>query len=167
MSPRTSTLAPWQIPWTLTGSRVCISRPEHAWEKNGRPLINEGPQALWHRDKLFIIYSASGSWGDDYCLGQLTWTGGPPLEARSWVKRSQPVFSRTEAVRGPGHGSFVKSRDGREDWLVYHAARRPGSGWDRSVRLQKIGWHTDGSPNFGTPVAPGVGVPEPSGDSAP
>ncbi len=160
-------LAPMSNPWTISGARVCISRPEHDWEKHGRPLINEGPQVLRHQDRLFIIYSASGSWGDDYCLGQLAWTGGDPLKPESWVKKPTPVFSRTKEVFGPGHCSFVKSPDGREDWIVYHAAKRSGSGWDRNIRLQRFGWLPDGSPDFGTPVSPGVPLAWPSGDTQP
>lgn len=159
--------APMKDPLTIAGERVCISKPEHNWEKRGSskdlPTINEGPQVLWNGDKLFLIYSASGSWSDDYCLGQLTWTGGDVMSASSWVKKPVPVFARTKDVFGPGHCSFAKSPDEREDWIVYHAARRPGSGWDRDVRIQPFTWASDGSPRFGEPLAPGVPLTMPSG----
>ena len=156
-------IAPMSNPWTLSGPRVRISSPEIDWEKNGRPLINEGPEVLWNGTKLFIIYSASGSWTDDYCLGQLAWMGGDPLKPSSWVKKDRPVFSRTQDVFGPGHASFTKSPDGKEDWIVYHAAKRKGGGWDRNVRIQKFGWNPDGSPDFGTPASPGAALRPPSG----
>jgi GH43 family beta-xylosidase len=157
-------IAPMSNPWTISGERVCISKPELPWELNGRPLINEGPVVLRNaRGKVFIIYSASGSWTDDYCLGQLALVGADPMKPASWVKQSKAVFARTADVFGPGHCSFVKSPDGKEDWIVYHAARRKGGGWDRDVRIQKFGWAADGSPEFGTPVSPGVALPEPSG----
>jgi GH43 family beta-xylosidase len=57
----------------------------------------------------------------------------------------------------------VKSPDGREDWIVYHAARHPGAGWNRDVRLQRLGWTKDGTPDFGVPVPPGVPLALPSG----
>ncbi len=158
-------IAPMSNPWTISGERVRISTPEFDWERHGNPLINEGPEVLWHRDRLFVVYSASGSWGDDYCLGLLTWTGGRVLDPKSWIKRPTPVFGRTPEVFGPGHCSFVKSRDGREDWMVYHSARTSGSGWDRRVNMQKFTWHPDGSPDFGAPVPAGIALPEPSGDS--
>src|SRR5436309_746267 len=116
-------------PWTISGPRVCISRPEYPWEKRGRPLVNEGPTPLWHNNVLFLIYSASASWTDDYCLGQLRWTGGAPLNPTSWLKKSTPVFSSTKEVFGPGRCSFVESRDGKEDWIVFHSARYSGAGW--------------------------------------
>jgi GH43 family beta-xylosidase len=149
-------------PLTINGERVLISRPEHDWEMHGRPLINEGPEVLRHGTNLFLIYSASGSWGDDYCLGQLTWTGGDVLNSSSWVKKSVPVFSRTKDVFGPGHCSFVRSPDGREDWIVYHSAKYSGAGWNRHVNIQRFQWNADGSPDFGTPISPGVPMPVPS-----
>ena len=158
-------IAPMSDPWTISGERVRISSPEHTWELHGTPLINEGPQVLRRGDRLFIIYSASGSWGDDYCLGQLSWTGGDVLNPKAWVKNPLPVFSRTHDVFGPGHCSFVKSRDGKEDWIVYHAAKHSGAGWNRNIRLQRFTWNPDGSPHFGIPVSAGVELPEPSGDS--
>lgn len=150
-------------PLTIRGDRVCLSRPEWPWELNGEPLINEGPEALWHEGKLYLIYSASGSWTDDYCLGQLTWTGGEVLNPSSWVKRAEAVFARTDRVFGPGHCSFARSRDGREDWIIYHAAKSSGAGWDRNVRMQPFSWDAVG-PRFGAPIPTGVALPLPSGD---
>lgn len=157
-------IAPMSDPLTISGERVLISSPEYAWEKHGNPLVNEGPQILWHEDRLFIIYSASGSWGNDYCLGQLAWTGGDPMDPNAWDKKPEPVFSRTADVFGPGHACFVKSPNAREDWIVYHAAKFSGAGWNRNVRMQPFRWQPDGSPDFGAPVSAGVPVPIPGGD---
>jgi GH43 family beta-xylosidase len=154
-------------PWTLCGPRVRISTPQLAWERRGRPLVNEGPAVLRGRDgRVFVVYSASGSWTDDYCLGLLELRGQDPLEASAWCKSPDPVFSRSSRVFGPGHPSFVRSPDGSEDWIVYHAARRRGSGWDRDVRVQRFGWAADGRPDFGIPVPPGVPMQAPSGSPA-
>lgn len=155
-------IAPMSNPWTITGERVLISRPELPWELHGRPLINEGPEILRHNGRIFIIYSASGSWTDDYCLGELDYGGGGVMKKESWHKKTSPVFKSTENVFGPGHASFTKSPDGKEDWIVYHAAKKKGSGWDRNVRIQKFSWNNDGSPDFGSPVAEGVKIPVPS-----
>lgn len=62
-------IASMRDPTALSSDRVLISKPEFPWEKVGTPLVNEGPEALWNNGSLFIIYSASGSWTDDYCLG--------------------------------------------------------------------------------------------------
>lgn len=145
-------IAMMDSPWSICGDRLCISTPEYEWEKVGSPEVNEGPQVLKNEGQLYLIYSASGSWTDDYCLGQLTYIGGSVMKKESWVKKSTPVFSKTESVFGPGHACFVKSPDGAEDWIVYHAAKHKGAGWNRSVRAQRFIWGADGSPDFGTPV---------------
>lgn len=156
-------IAPMSNPWTISGERVCISQPDRAWEQRDFPHINEGPETLWHDGHLFIIYSASGFWDDNYCLGQLTWTGGEVMNPRSWVKKPEPVFAHTSDVVGPGHCSFVKSPDGKEDWIVYHAHVGPGTK-RRDVRIQPFKWNTDGSPDFGAPISPSVKLPLPSGE---
>jgi GH43 family beta-xylosidase len=156
-------IAPMSNPWTIDGPRVCISRPGHLWERQGLP-INEGPEVLWHGNRLFVIYSASGMWTDDYCLGELAWNGGDVLDSKSWVKNPEPVFSSSESVFGPGHCSFVLSPDGKENWIVYHAHVHRGSGAMRDVRIQRFAWKADGSPDFGTPVSAGTPLPRPSGE---
>lgn len=157
-------------PWTISGSRVLISSPTYAWEKNGAPpIVNEGPEALINNGKLFITYSASGCWTDDYSLGLLTLkTGGNPLNPSDWVKSSTPVFVKKpeNGAYGPGHNGFFKSRDGSEDWIIYHANPLSGQGCgnNRSPRMQKFTWNADGSPNFGEPAKINVPIKKPSGE---
>ena len=81
-------------------------------------------------------------------------------------KKPVPVFSRSAEVFGPGHGCFVKSPDGQEDWIIYHAAKHRGAGWNRHLRAQKFTWQADGSPDFGLPVPAGMPLPAPSGRRA-
>ena len=151
-------IAPMSNPWTISGDRICISTPEYEWEKVGIPYVNEGPQVLRKDRDTHIIYSASGSWTDDYCLGQLTYVGGDVLREESWAKKNTPVFSKTSKVFGPGHACFVKSPDGTEDWIMYHAAKYSGARWDRDIRAQKFTWNADGSPNFGVPIPAGIPI---------
>jgi GH43 family beta-xylosidase len=130
-------IAQMRNPWTLETDRVLLSTPQFAWEKHGLP-INEGPEALINNSTLNIIYSASGYWTNQYALGQLTYNGtGSILDASSWTKASQPVFQATSQVTGVGHASFVKSPDGAEDWIVYHAHANPTTfNEDRVIRIQ-------------------------------
>lgn len=161
-------IAPMDNPWTLSGPRVEISRPELPWEKIGNPLINEGPQVLKNKQGVvFLLYSGSGSWTDDYKLGMLTLIGDDPLDPASWEKKQTPVFEKNLATRvyAPGHSSFVTSPDGKEDWIVYHAAKYRGGGWSRNVRMQPFTWNEDGTPNFGTPVGTGAYLRKPSGET--
>jgi len=149
-------------PKTILSPRILISKPDFDWEKIGNPLVNEGPQVLKNEKDVFIIYSASGSWTDNYCLGQLKLIGTDPLNPKSWKKHPAPVFTGTETVFSPGHASFVKSLDGKEDWIVYHTAIEKGAGWKRDVCIKKFRWNEDGSPNFGAPIQKGIEFDEPS-----
>lgn len=156
-------IAAMDNPWTVSGKRVLISTPQYSWERVGEPLINEGPEILKKGDQIHLIYSASGSWTDDYCLGRLTLTGDDPMQTENWAKYPQPVFQKTDRVFGPGHACFVKSPDGKEDWIIYHTAKYSGAGWNRDIRMQKFGWHEDDTPDFGTPIPAETVLPGPSG----
>jgi GH43 family beta-xylosidase len=158
-------------PWTIAGNRVMISAPSYTWEKNGAPpIVNEAPQVIKNSNgKVFLIYSASGCWTDDYSLGMLTLKdGGNPLNASDWVKSSTPVFTKKpdNGAYGPGHNGFFKSRAGNEDWIIYHANSLPNQqcGDTRNPRIQKFTWNADGTPNFGEPVKINVPINKPSGE---
>lgn len=147
-------IASMSSPTQINSERVCISRPMYEWEKQGGPVwphINEGPQALEHDGRLFVIYSASHSLTDDYCLGRLALVGEDPLLPASWVKHPQPVFSKSGSIYGPGHASFIEQPDG-SDWIIYHSTKVSNGGWDaRLLRAQQFRWNRDGSPDFGKP----------------
>ena len=157
-------------PWTISGDRVMISSPTYDWEKKGAPpVVNEGPEALQHNGRLFLTYSASGCWTDDYSLGLLTLKGnGNPMSPGDWVKTPEPVLS-TRAENGayaPGHNGFFISRDGKENWIIYHAnsEANKGCGDARNPRMQQFSWNADGTPDFGVPVKINTPVRKPGGE---
>ena len=169
-------IARMKNPWTIKGHRFRISSPILEWEQHGdlndavnppHVNVNEGPQFLKHNKKLFLIYSASGCWTDYYALGMLAFKGKRNLlDSSSWQKSVNPVFklSKENGVYAPGHNSFFKSPDGKEDWILYHANSQPGQGCGRkrSPRAQKFSWNQDGTPNFGEPVKEGTLLSLPS-----
>lgn len=159
-------IAPMSDPWTVSGKRVMISTPEKEWERcGGSPAVNEGPEAVVRNGRVFLVYSASGSWSDYYCLGLLSAKlDADLLDSKSWTKHPGPVFESANGLKAPGHASFTKSRDGQEDWIVYHTARFPGSGWRRLVRTQPFTWTADGLPDFGSPAPPNSPIPLPGGE---
>jgi GH43 family beta-xylosidase len=156
-------------PWTLEGNVTLLSQPDFDWEKRGF-AVNEAPQVLQGPDnKYFLTYSASFCGTDDYALGLLTLkAGGNPLVAGDWTKKAQPVFSKSPQSNafGPGHNSFFKSPDNTENWIIYHANSATGQGCSdkRNIRIQKFTFNTDGTPNFGEPVATGLKIGKPSGE---
>jgi GH43 family beta-xylosidase len=163
-------IAKLKDPWTIDGPRVMISTPTHDWETIGDPDVNEGPEGLLNPNgKLFITYSASGCWTDDYALGLLTLKeGGDPMNASDWTKSPTPVFTKKpeNGAYAPGHNGFFKSRDGSENWIIYHANSQPnqGCGNARNPRMQKFTWNSDGTPNFGEPVPINTPIKKPSGE---
>ena len=158
-------------PWTLETARSLISSPQYAWEMMGAPpAVNEGPEILKNAGgRVFLVYSASGCWTDDYALGMMTLRdGGDPLNAADWTKNPTPVFTKNTngGAFGPGHNGFFKSADGTEDWIIYHANPLTGQGCRdyRSPRMQKFSWNADGTPNFGTPVNINTAIAKPAGE---
>ena len=139
-------------PCTIDSERVMISTPEYNWETVEWPDVNEGPTVLQHDGKTFVVYSASGSWGNYYCLGMLTLVGDDPMDPASWEKESRPVFTRREGVcYGPGHCSFSTAVDGSV-WMIYHGNQVSDTGWDgRSVWISPVTFDENGTPHFGRP----------------
>ena len=159
-------------PWTLAGEQVEIAKPDKAWEKFGGRQILEGPQFLTKNNgKVFIVYSASACWADEYSLGMLTADATSDLLLpSSWKKSEEPVFKQSpeNSVFASGHNSFFTSPDGKENWILYHANSAAGQGCDhrRSPRMQQFKWKKDGTPDFGTPVKTEVEQTAPSQLSA-
>jgi GH43 family beta-xylosidase len=165
-------------PWTVAGERVKLSTPSLPWERNwnnttaGKPArpvyVNEGPQVLKKGTRLFLIFSASGCWTNDYALGMLIIEDSSDVtDAASWTKWPEPIFkqSASNKVYGTGHNSFFKSPDGTEDWILYHAnaEKDQGCGGKRSPRAQKITWQDNGMPYLGEPAKEGEPLALPSG----
>lgn len=152
-------------PWTLTGPRVAL--PASGF---GCKNIREGPVALRRDDRVFLIYSACPADTPDYKLGMLSiQPDADPMDPAGWRQHPEPVFTRDDraGVFGPGHNSFFKSPDGREDWIAYHAKSGTARTYaDRSTRAQPFTWRADGTPDFGRPLPLAADVPVPSGEPA-
>ncbi|MFJ3669056.1 family 43 glycosylhydrolase [Streptomyces sp. NPDC090106] len=156
-------LAKMSNPWTISGTPVELSQPTLSWETVGYK-VNEGPAVIQHGGKVFMTYSASAT-DANYCLGMLTASATADLtSASSWTKSATPVFQSSAATSqyGPGHNSFTTSEDGKSDILVYHdrsykdISGDPLNDPNRRTRVQKVYWKSDGTPDFGIPVADGV-----------
>ncbi len=158
--------------WTLDSPRTLISKPTLPWETHGdlpgrHVNVNEGPEFITHGSKMFIVFSASGCWTDNYGLGALEASANAdPLNANSWVKIAQPFLSTDAASQAfsPGHNGFFKSPNGQEDWIIYHANPGPGEGCEsqRSPRIQKFTWDAQDRPVFGDPMPLGTAMQKPA-----
>lgn len=136
-------IARMSTPTTLAGPRVCIAVPAEPWEVVGFPVI-EGPVAVQRGGRTSLLYAASHSFTDDYCLALLDLVGPDPLDPAAWRKQERPVLATSPGVSGPGHASVVPVGDDG-GWLIYHTHREPGSGWDRQVRIAPYTWGPDGA----------------------
>ncbi|MCP3804008.1 family 43 glycosylhydrolase [Allokutzneria sp. A3M-2-11 16] len=168
--PQNLYIAPMSNPWTTSGPRVLLSRPEHPWEMEHLP-VNEGAAVLWRNDKLFLAFSASGCTSPNYAIGLLTFNGGDVLDPAAWSKSPEPHFKASAAnnAYGTAHNSFFTSPDGSETWIAYHGVTNPNGscGGDRSTRIQRVEWRADDTPLFGIPVATSQTLRLPSGDPGP
>ncbi|HET8735939.1 MAG TPA: glycoside hydrolase family 43 protein [Pricia sp.] len=149
-------IATMENPWTLNNDESILAAPKYDWEKTDDRSILEGPMFLeGPKDEVFIVYSAGACWDDNYSLGLLAAKKDADfLEAGSWQRFPEAVFemSKENDVYGPGHHGFTISRDGMENWLIFHAKDRPGLGCSqRSSRLQRFTWRENGRPDFGVP----------------
>jgi len=147
-------------PWTLKGPETIIARPDQSWEQQGGRQILEGPEFLpGPKGALFLSYSGSACWSDDYAIGLLSApAGADPLDAKAWTKAPKPVIAKSPAhgVFAPGHNGFFTSPDGQH-WIVYHA--NPAADMKctprRAPRIQRVTFGRDGRPVFDDPVASG------------
>jgi len=153
-------IAKMDTPWSISGTQVCITKPELPWERIGHN-VNEAPAVIHKNGRLFMTYSASAT-DANYCLGLLTADENADLlNPESWRKSPEPVFKSSPATGqfGPGHNCFTTMPDGQTDIMVYHARNyekiegEPLHNPDRATRAQVLNWKTDGTPDFGVPVA--------------
>lgn len=163
-------IAEMSDPYTLSGNRVELSRPEYAYETySTAPGINEGPQPLISPDggTLNLAFSVNLFTDSHYALGLLTLKdGGDPLNPDDWCKSDRPVFetSTENSTYSVGHCSFVPSPDGSDFYMIYHARRTDDSNASpREIRVKQFDWYTDGTPCFGEPPAADEPVEIPSG----
>ena len=73
-------LAEMVSPLEILPEKICLSTPQYPWETVGDPKVNEGPEAIVRGNTINLVYSASGSWTDDYCLGLLTLSVGEDVK---------------------------------------------------------------------------------------
>ncbi len=148
-------------PWTLKGPETIIARPDQPWERQGGRQILEGPEFLpGPKGDLYLSYSGSACWSDDYAIGLLhAVPGADPLDPRAWNKAPSPVIAKSPAhgVYAPGHNGFFTTPGGAH-WIVYHANPGPDMkcAAKRAPRIRPVIFGRDGKPAFGEPVGQGA-----------
>lgn len=131
-------------PWKLLTEPVVLSKPEYGWANN-HTFVDEGPFALYNKDKLFVTFSSAAT-DTSYVVGYLETEKGRDLtDPKSWRKCNYPILSSRSVPGeyGPGHNSYVIDEDGAV-WNVYHA--RVGKDGPRSSGIRQVHFDLDGCP---------------------
>jgi GH43 family beta-xylosidase len=101
----------------------------------------EGAAVLFHNKSYYCFYSG-GAWErDNYGISYVV--ADDVLGPYSPASPEQQILLRSAPghVIGPGHNSFTRSPDGRQEYIVYHA-------WDpamtaRRMCIDKLEWVND------------------------
>ena len=152
-------IAHMKDPWTVDTPRVELSRPEYAWEKHDdrkqdfQLKVNEGPEGMVHGNKLFVAYTGSACWSDEYAVGMLEAPlTADPLVKANWSKSPEPLLKKSpdHHAYATGHNGFFTAPNG-QSWIIYHAnlEANQGCGDKRNPRLQPVTWDGNGMPVFG------------------
>ena len=118
-------IAKMETPYQICTEKTIISTSKYDWEKyrddqNNLVFVNEGPAILTIENNVYIFYSASSCWSEDYCIGLLELIGDKPLLAASWKKHIKPIFTSNNQIIGPGHCSFTTTKN-NEKIMLFHS----------------------------------------------
>lgn len=148
-------VAPWDDPFRLPSEFHVVARAAHEWQvyerdrampQYGETLFQwhtlEGPFAVPHEGRIYLLYSG-GNFGDDtygvdYLVADSVYGTYEDTNDGTAARVLRTVPGK---VIGPGHNSVAKGPDGA-DYVVYHA-------WDLEMRgrhlcLDRLDWTPDG-----------------------
>ncbi len=142
-TPRPGTalaVAPLEDMRKIPADFTAVARAHHDWQRYqaNRPMYGqtydwhtlEGPCALRHQDRLYVLYSG-GNWQEDtYGLDYVYATGpnGPFVDDNQGAPRVLKTVPGR--VIGPGHNSLVTGPNGRR-YIAYHA-------WDPEMKARRL-----------------------------
>jgi beta-xylosidase len=145
----------------LIGRRKEILRNDAPWERH----VTEGSYIVRRGGWFYHFYSGNACCGRgcDYALGvaRARKLLGP------WEKNPKnPILAANEEWQCPGHGSIVRTPDGR-DFLLYHSYRRRADtfGVGREALLDEVRWPGEegGWPTINGGRGPSSVAPSPLG----
>lgn len=164
-------IAEMSNPYSFDAPHIIVA-PTHEYEYHGHrysaeqdkwwPKVVEGGTAIYYEDGgVYIAYSGSGYWTTHYCLAQIRYLGGDPLDINNYVKADEPFLVREKtlherSINGCGHASYIRDFDGGR-WLCYHAYIGKDTKSGRYSFLEPYGVDADGSIYVGE----GTGHPAP------
>ncbi|OZG62055.1 alpha-arabinofuranosidase [Bifidobacterium lemurum] len=135
-------------PNRLTSKPRQIIVPEYAWDN----AIAEGPNAVVHDGRIFLIYSGSLV-GIDYTTGLVTAPAGENtdlLDPATWTKLAYPLqksgMYNGEWQLGTGHGMWSHDEDGNLIYVFHNAEYEGGRYGGRDAQVRRVHWSAEGMP---------------------
>lgn len=135
-------------PNRLTSKPRQIIVPEYAWDN----AIAEGPNAVVHDGRIFLIYSGSLV-GIDYTTGLVTAPAGENadlLDPATWTKLAYPLQKsgvyNGEWQLGTGHGMWSHDEDGNLIYVFHNAEYNEGRYGGRDAQVRRVHWSAEGMP---------------------
>ena len=114
-----------------------ILRTSYGWEQMDCDVA-EGPFVLKHDGKYYLTYSVNHTRSPYYAVACAV--SSSPLSG--FEKYEEPILSKTDAVVGTGHHSFVKTNKG-ELAIVYHCHASPTTFRPRMVCVDRAAFVTE------------------------
>lgn len=139
--------------------------PSHEWERFGEhnqsfgQTYLEGAYLLKEKNRYYLVYSAPGTCYGSYCLAAYVSDEGP-LSGFSCQKRNPILSGHHGLVRGPGHGSFSRAKDGSL-WCFYTITLCYDHKYERRIAMDPAGVDENGELYVDGPSC----VPRPAPDS--
>lgn len=135
-------------PDRLTGSPRQIVVPEFAWDN----MIAEGPNAVVHGGRIYLIYSGSLV-GIDYTTGLVTAPAGQGEDLTNpavWSKLDYPLqksgLYNGEWQLGTGHGMWSEDEDGNMLYVFHNAEHDSERYLGRDSQVRRVHWSAEGMP---------------------
>ncbi|MCH9274805.1 family 43 glycosylhydrolase [Bifidobacterium amazonense] len=135
-------------PDRLTSKPRQIIVPEFAWDN----LIAEGPNAVVHDGRIWLIYSGSLV-GIDYTTGVVSAPAGQRADLTDpavWTKLDYPLQKsgvyNGEWQLGTGHGMWSHDEDGNLIYVFHNAEYENGRYGGRDAQVRRVHWAADGMP---------------------
>lgn len=135
-------------PDRLTSMPRQIIVPEFAWDN----MIAEGPNAVTHDGRIFLIYSGSLV-GIDYTTGLVTapaGVGADLCDPGVWKKLDYPLQKSGKYnghwQLGTGHGMWSQDEDGTMIYVFHNAEHDQGRYLGRDSQVRRVHWSAEGMP---------------------
>lgn len=135
-------------PARLTSRPRQIIVPEFAWDN----LIAEGPNAVVHEGRIYLIYSGSLV-GIDYTTGLVSAPAGRRADLTDpavWTKLDYPLqksgLYNGQWQLGTGHGMWSHDEDGNLIYVFHNAEYDHGRYGGRDAQVRRVHWAADGMP---------------------